>query len=63
MMATDERFSAGAMVDACLRLYEIVREVGTPEMVMTCRLLLYQAGLQIADEVKAEKDGARRDEH
>ena len=48
------------MIDACLRLHEAVREIGTPEMVVMSRLLLYQAGLQIADAIKAEeaRDGA-----
>ena len=59
-MAAQDRFPADAMIDACLRLHEAVREIGTPEMVVMSRLLLYQAGLQIADAIKAEetRDGA-----
>ncbi|WP_187277380.1 MULTISPECIES: hypothetical protein [Methylobacterium] len=43
------------MIDACLRLHEIVRKIGTPEMVLISRLLLFQAGLQIADAIKADE--------
>ena len=54
-MATEDRPTADAMIDACLRLHAAVREVGTPEMVLMSRLLLYQAGLQVAAAIKAEE--------
>lgn len=62
-MATDDRPPADAMIDACLRLHAVVREVGTPEMVLMSRLLLFQAGMQIADAIKAEDARDRSTEH
>ena len=62
-MAIDDRPTDDTMIDACLRLHEIVRKIGTPEMVLISRLLLYQAGLQIADAIKADEARDSSTEH
>lgn len=55
-----EKPTAEAVVDACLRVHEAALKIGDPEMIRVARLLLYMAGKQIADEIRAANSGGGR---
>lgn len=57
MMEDGDRFDA--LAEACLKIHEIVAEVGTPAMIALARALLWQVGQEIMQREERRKQTLR----